>query len=285
MTSLILTKSISPKTKNEDYIGTVINRELNFNAVILGDGIGSHYRPDEGSEFCVKSLKRQLENCKNLSELDFKKLFREVYIELKANFEKVDDNEIDKNQAYGTTLICAVELEDKYIIVYLGNGSAWHIRGNFHQFSPQRYLPWNAINILNPHTVEENGKEALYKFISLESTENQITPSIIEINKDKKLFGEIILISTDGLYSNDQNPIARDREGNIWIAGERKMELLFNRLKNLINESQFEEQKINESLEGYLNEINENKLIDDDTTFGFIFNNILLNDEKQEEKN
>lgn len=274
MISNLLIKSISPKLKNEDFIETVINVELNFKAIVLGDGIGSHYKPDEGSEFCVKSLKKHLENCKSLNGIDFKELFKKVHSELKENFSNIEDDTIDKTQAYGTTLICAIELEDKYIVAYLGNGSAWHIRGNFHTFSPQRYLPWNAINVLNPHTVEENGKEALYKFIALESTENQILPSVIEINKDNEPFGDIIIISTDGLYSNDHNPIAKDREGNIWIAGERKMELLFNRLKNLINENKFEEQTINDSIDEYLKEINESKLVDDDTTFGIIFNNI-----------
>lgn len=282
MISNLLIKSISPKLKNEDFIETVINDELNFNAIILGDGIGSHYKPDEGSNFCVKSLKKHLENCKNLDELNFKELFKTVYSELKENFSNIEDNTIDKTQAYGTTLICAIELEDKYIVAYLGNGSAWHIRGNFHTFSPQRYLPWNAINLLNPHTIEENGKEALYKFIALESTENQILPSVIEINKDNELFGDIIIISTDGLYSNDHNPIAKDREGNIWIAGEKKMELLFNRLKNLINENKFEEQIINDSIDEYLKEINESKLVDDDTTFGIIFNNIYQEKTQEE---
>ena len=282
MISNLLIKSISPKLKNEDFIETVINDELNFNAIILGDGIGSHYKPDEGSNFCVKTLKKHLENCKNLDELNFKELFKTVYSELKENFSNIEDNTIDKTQAYGTTLICAIELEDKYIVAYLGNGSAWHIRGNFHTFSPQRYLPWNAINLLNPHTIEENGKEALYKFIALESTENQILPSVIEINKDNELFGDIIIISTDGLYSNDHNPIAKDREGNIWIAGEKKMELLFNRLKNLINENKFEEQIINDSIDEYLKEINESKLVDDDTTFGIIFNNIYQEKTQEE---
>lgn len=282
MISNLLIRSISPKLKNEDFIETVINDALNFKAIILGDGIGSHFKPDEGSAFCVKSLKKNLENCKNHYELNFKELFKTVYSELKGNFSNVEGNIVDKTQAYGTTLICAVELEDKYIVAYLGNGSAWHIRGNFHTFSPQRYLPWNAINLLNPHTVEENGKEALYKYIALESTENQILPSVIEISKDNDLFGDIIIISTDGLYSNDHNPIAKDREGNIWIAGERKMELLFNRLKNLINENKFDVQTINESMDEYLKEIIESKLVDDDTTFGIIFNNIYQQ-KKQEE--
>jgi hypothetical protein len=274
MISNLLIKSISPKLKNEDFIETAINDALNFKAIILGDGIGSHYKPDEGSAFCVKSLKKHLENCKNYNELNFKELFKIVYSELKNNFSHIEGDVIDKTQAYGTTLICAIELEDKYIISYLGNGSAWFIRGNFHTFSPQRYLPWNAINLLNPHTVEENGKEVLYKFIALESTENQISPSVIEINKDNELFGDIIIISTDGLYSNDHNPIAKDREGNIWIAGERKMELLFNRLKNLIKDNIFDAQIINSSIDEYLKEIHESKLVDDDTTFGVIFNNI-----------
>jgi serine/threonine protein phosphatase PrpC len=281
MMSQIHIKSKSLKSKNEDFIATAINITLDIKAIILGDGIGSHYKPDEGAEFCVNSLKKQIENCKTLSDLNFKELFQKVYAELKEAFDKNNEENIDKTKAYGTTLICALELNDKYIIAYLGNGSAWHIRGNFSNFSTQRYFPWNAINLLNPHTVEEDGKEALYKFIALESTENQILPSIIEFSKDNILFGDMVIISTDGLYSNDQIPVAKDREGNLWIAGEKKMEILFNRLKDLIKASQFEEEKIRESLNEYLNDITEKKLIDDDITFGIIVNIIIENEKKE----
>lgn len=274
MLSNLLIKTISPKSKNEDFIEIVINEKLNIKGIILGDGIGSHYKPNEGSEFCVKSLKKHIENIKNLDEINFKEFYNSVYSELKMNFSNVEKDIIDKTQAFGTTLICALELKDKYIVAYIGNGSIWHIRGNFHSFSPQRYLPWNAINLLNPHTVEENGKEALYKFFALEASQIQITPSVVEINKDNELFGDIIIISSDGLYSNDHNPIGKDREGNIWIAGEKKIELLFNQLKKLIKEKQFDKQLIDNCFDNYLKEISDSKLIDDDTTFGIIFNNI-----------
>lgn len=285
MTSYLIERTTSSKVKNEDSLASAINNNLNMKAIIIGDGIGSHYKPDEGSEFCVNSLKNYLQECQSLDELDFQVLFKKVHQDLQEKYGNITDETIDRSQSYGTTLICAVELRDKYILAYLGNGSIWHIRGNFYKFSPQRYLPWNAINILNPHTVEENGKEALYKFMALDVTEKQIQPSVIEISKDNDLFGDIIILSTDGLYSNDQIPIAKDREDNIWIAGEKKMELLFNRLKKLAIENQLEEEKVSESMDEYLKEISDNKLIDDDTTFGIFINNIAVIDSEQKELN
>ncbi|AWG23505.1 hypothetical protein FFWV33_19180 [Flavobacterium faecale] len=272
MNSYIITKSITPKIKNEDYIESFKNEKLGIKGFIVGDGIGSHFKPSEGSEFCVKTLKSYIENCSAIEELNLTHFYTKVYNDLKNEFtdNEKDNLEIDKTQSYGTTLICVIELEEKFIISYLGNGSIWHIRGNFYDFSPQRYLPWNAINVLNPHTVEENGKEALYKFIALECTENQLKPSILEISKDNELYGDIILASTDGLFSNDHNPIAKDREGNLWISGDKKIELLLSTLKKSLQDNSIEEVNINANIDEYLNQITENKLIDDDTSFGII---------------
>ena len=278
MNSYIITKSITPKIKNEDYVESFKNEKLNIKGFIVGDGIGSHYKASEGSEFCVKTLKSYIENCSSIQELNLTHFYNKVYNDLKTEFTNAekDNLEIDKTHSYGTTLIGVIEFEEKIIISYLGNGSVWHIRGNFYDFSPQRYLPWNAINVLNPHTVEENGKEALYKFIALECTDEQLQPTILEISKDKDFFGDIILASTDGLFSNDHNPIAKDREGNLWISGDKKIEMLLNTLKISMQKRPLLEESINTDINEYLTKIIDNKLIDDDTTFGLIIPSILL---------
>ena len=278
MNSYLTTKTISHKTINEDFIETFSNLNLKCKGFIVGDGIGSNYLPDEGSKFCVTKLKELLENCKSIKDFDFDLLYTSVYTGLKENFEteEVDAKVEDKKQAFGTTLICVIEFEDKFIMAYLGNGSIWHLRGNFTNFSEQRYLPWNAINILNPHTIEVGGKEVLYKFFALECTELQIKPSVIEIKKDNDIYGDLIIASTDGLYSTDHIPIAKDREGNIWISGEKKMEMLFSSLTNFTQIENFQFVDLEKNINTFLEEINSNKLIDDDTTFGLIISNQAL---------
>lgn len=272
MNSFIITKSITPKIINEDYVESFVNEQLNIKGFIVGDGIGSHYKASEGSEFCVKTMKNYIENSATNEELNLYLFYKNVHSDLKNEFINIEKDrlEVDKTQSYGTTLICVIEFEEKFLISYLGNGSVWHIRRNFYDFSPQRYLPWNAINVLNPHTIEENGKEILYKYIALECTDAQLKPTILEISKDKDFYGDIILASTDGLFSNDHNPVAKDKEGNLWISGDKKIEMLLNTLKKSMQKEELVEENISTDIDEYLTAIVDNKLIDDDITFGLI---------------
>lgn len=280
--SLISIHSISEKKVNEDFLQDFINPILNFKGFVLADGIGSHYQPDLGSRFCVKTLCDVLGNISNISELDFKKIFQKVALSLKHEFLNNDDDFENPKSAYGTTLIACLDFENKFIVAYLGNGSVWHLRGNFNALiNKQRYLPWNALNLLNPHTVDENGKEALYKFIALETEEIQIEPSVMEIYKDNEIYGDLLIASTDGLYSSDHIPIAKDRDGGLWISGEKKMELLFNTLKEFSENENLSEQNFKEKLDEYALNIKEQKLLDDDTTFGIIYSQKAIEYQKR----
>ena len=272
--SFISVKSITEKKINEDFVTSFKNEKLNIQGVILGDGIGSHYKPDIGSKFCSLKLKDILENCNSIEDISFEKYFIQIQKELKNQFEIDEDKSetLELKSVYGTTLICAIEYDDKFVVAYLGNGSIWHLRGNFHTLvSNQRYLPWCSLNYLNPHSVEENGKEALYKFIALEVSEAQIKPSVIEITKDNSLFGDILIIGTDGLDSNDQTPIGKDSDGGIWISGSKKMELLYHSLIKFAEQKELNNDLLDEIIDEYSNDIKKQKLIDDDTSFGIIY--------------
>ncbi|MBG6129984.1 serine/threonine protein phosphatase PrpC [Aquimarina sp. EL_43] len=287
--SLLSINTITEKKVNEDYISCFQNETLNMKGIVLGDGIGSHYKPELGAKFCVNTLTRLLEECKSLQGLDFNLFFNNVSNSLKKEFnlETNELHEIDANKAYGTTLICIIEFEHKFVIAYIGNGSVWHLRGNYPTLiNQQRYLPWNALNVLNPHTVDEGGKEALYKFFALESTSEQIEPSVVTIIKDNSLFGDVLIASTDGLYSNDHIPVAKDGEGGLWIGGEKKIELLFNSLKEFAESENLSNEHLNNTLNSYTDLIKEKKLLDDDTTYGILYSKKAVEYQKlKNEKN
>lgn len=278
--SLIKIKSISPKIINQDYISIFKNERLLINGIIVADGLGSHYLAEKGSEYCVLKLKKILEEYDECT-IDFNKIYTDILNSLK--FEAETNESVgkleDKSKVLGTTLICIVEFIDKFVISYVGNGSIWHVRGNFTHFSEQRYLPWSAINLLNPHTVEENGKEALYKYFSYESSEDNVIPTTFEISKDNKLYGDIFIVSTDGLDSIDHTPVAKDKEGGLWISGEPKMELLYKKLKSVLIKKSFD--IIDIELESFCNEVKERKMMDDDISFGIIITEQVLNYHRQ----
>jgi serine/threonine protein phosphatase PrpC len=264
-------------TNNQDFCGIVINEIANFKGVIVADGIGSHLRSELSSKFCTEHLKNKLEQVKNIDDIDFDIFFSQIKDELRL-FSQTELTEDElKNNPLGTTLLCAIELEKEYRIAYVGNGSIWQISGNFNHFGVNRYLPWNAINLLNPHTIEVEGKSALFKFISIDDTVS-CKPSVISISKNEDSFGDIITITSDGVYTNDEVRIGKDDNDVIWIMGEESIKLLYDKLSvffnlDLIN---IEEIDLQSTINEYLSELKERKIMHDDTTLGIIISPKVL---------
>lgn len=279
--SLITNYSVSKKETNEDFVDIFKNEKLNIRGVIVADGIGSQPMAHLGSKFCVTKLKELLENCKSYEKLNISKFFTNVAEALKETHKKEYD-ELQKKMgkkltdAFGTTLICAIELENKFIVAYVGNGSVWHLRGNFPELLYERRLfPWCALNYLNPHSLENGGKPSLYKFISYNASEEQVKPSIIQIQKDNVLYGDILIITTDGISSNDQVFVGKDKTETIWIEGEDKLIKLLHHLKNFLQQDELNIDKLNQTINEYSEEIKNS--IDDDSTFGVIISNQVIN--------
>ncbi len=284
--SLFTTISIPSKKVNEDSATTFKNTKLNLHGVIIADGIGSHYKPEIGAEFCVNTLKEFLENCENHKELNLASFFRKVQEEMNRKLAEKKEENVEE-EFFGTTLLCAVETEDKFLLSYVGNGSIWHLRGDFFKLiHSRRFLPWNAVNLLNPHTVEENGKSSLYNFFALGKKAEEITPSILSLEKDK-YSGDIILLTTDGVFGNDQVNAGKDKEGTLWLSGYNKMEKLFLSLKNFAEKQEKSLDTLNQTMQNWKKEIE--TFLDDDATVGVIYSLKALNFSKtynaQKDKN
>lgn len=264
-------------TNNQDFYGSVINETANFKGVIVADGIGSHLRSELSSKFCTEQLKNKLEQLKNIEEIDFDIFFSQIKDELRLFSQKELTEDELKNNPLGTTLVCAIELEKEYKIAYVGNGSIWQISGNFNHFGTNRYLPWNSINLLNPHTIEVEGKSALFKFISIDDTVS-CKPSVISISKNEDSFGDIIIITSDGVYTNDEVRIGKDDNEVIWIMGEESIKLLYDKLSIFFDHklTDIQEVDIQSTINEYLSELKERKIMHDDTTLGIIISPKVL---------
>lgn len=257
-------------TSNQDFFETVNNKNLLFAGVIVADGLGSHARSELSSKFAVESLKRKLEDCETLMVLDFDKFFNEIKHELKEYALKSLTDEERLNNPFGTTLLCALECEDVYKIAYVGNGAIFHVSGGFNLFGSKRYIPWNVNNLLNPHTVEEGGKSAMYKFISI-NDEISCKPTLIQISKSEDVFGDIIIIASDGVYTNDELKIGKDDDGVVWIMGEESEILLLNKLDLYFKENRdLNEKNLQQTLDHFLTQMKEKNIMHDDTTLGVI---------------
>ncbi len=261
----------SKKKINQDYCLKLRNDGANFNAIIVADGMGSSYNSHEASKFVVQKMHDYLMRLSDILDLDFKSIFTKISIELNARVGKETENEIPDN-SYGTTLICTVENKEKIITAYLGNGGILHVKGNFTDFHPDIYhLPWCLVNYLNPHTVTENGKEALFRYFSYKGSKQQIEPTIVEFSKDLNEYGDIVVICTDGIFSNDQLMVGRDNE-QIWIEGRKSVALLLSILQEFFNKETIgDSAELEYTLEGYLKKLEESEgEMTDDCSLGVI---------------
>lgn len=180
---------------------------------------------------------------------------------------RVQDKEFDREQSFGTTLLMAGETETELWLGYVGNGGIWHLRGSFNEFSPNRYLPWNAVNYLNPHTLENDlGKEALYRLISPSDCEEKSEPTILRLNKDCER-GDIVMVCTDGIFSNDQACVGRFRDGSTWSKAELAMLRFFDILDQFFAQ---DSSALDATLKNYVQSLRTECLLDDDASVGVI---------------
>ncbi|MCX6294839.1 MAG: PP2C family serine/threonine-protein phosphatase, partial [Bacteroidetes bacterium] len=202
-------------------------------------------------------------------------MYQQAKTEL-VNFSKevLKDKEEISEDLFGTTAITVFETENKIFIAYVGNGAIWHIRGSYSVFTSPYLFPWNAINLLNPHTLPENGKEALYRLFTDKNDFNECIPTVIEISKDEE-FGDIILICTDGISSADQAKAGKNEKG-IYVKYESSILKFYEYLSAFFKSPESYSQKdLSGTLNKYLEELK--PTFDDDATIGVLITKEALN--------
>lgn len=259
---------------NQDAVAATDRQGAILSAVAVADGIGSHSFSAEASKLVAADALVLLRNLEIIDALSLTALFIELRKRLQNHAKQIAGDQydsLDRDHSFGTTLIVAVETPDKFSIAYTGNGSIWHVRGNFDHCKSNRLLPWNALNYLNPHTNEVQGREILYKYISLSEDLHKISPSIIDIQKDE-IYGDMLVVCTDGIYSFDQILIGKDSQESIWISGEKSMVMLFDMLKRFARsgESGINSTNLKLALHHYLADLADKSLLEDDASIGVI---------------
>lgn len=272
--SLIATATITNKSENQDCKGEVENND--FKALFIADGLGSYKYAKLSSERIIDFFVNEAKNFQgNLQEIKYSEVYKQAKQKLIAFANEVIlEEEKQDDYLFGTTLISVLETNDKIKVSYTGNGAIWHIRGNFNEFPSSYFFPWSAVNILNPHTIPENGKEALYRLISNNNDYSECIPSIIELEKDNE-YGDIIMICTDGIYSGDQIKAGKNDKGT-WVKYEPSMLKFFEYISHFFkNIKLYNKESIEQILNQYLDEIK--PMLDDDATIGILISKKTLN--------
>lgn len=270
--SLFATATISAKHVNQDAEEIAYNPEFPLAAVVVADGVGSHYGAEVASAIVASYLARKLKALLPGECLDMRRLFAGAQQclrnEVEANLESLPPD-LDRNHAFGTTAICVAETANVLTFGYAGNGGIFHIRGNFNTFPSSQLLPWSAINHLNPHALSVQGKNVMYQLLSPWGTPEATVPSVVTISKDDDRFGDIVLCCTDGIYSYDQTAIGRDDKQNIWISGEDSMARFYKNLARFF-EAEPSADALQKTLDAYLADLATAGLLHDDCTVGVL---------------
>ncbi|MFN6037801.1 MAG: protein phosphatase 2C domain-containing protein [Bacteroidota bacterium] len=278
--SIISTATITDKSENQDCRGEF--EGSNFKTISVADGLGTYTFAKLASENVIdyftasaSKLDSSIKENEKGIQLNLKELFLQAKSELiKFSKEFLKDKEVISSNLFGTTAITVFETKDKIIITYVGNGAIWHIRGSYNVFTSPYLFPWNSINLLNPHSLPENGKEALIKLISVNDDFHECIPSVIEISKDEE-FGDIILICTDGISSADQCKAGENSKG-IYVKYEPSILKFYEYLTRFFKSSEtFTKENLNLLLNKYLEELK--PTLNDDATIGVLITKEALN--------
>lgn len=259
---------------SQDYVGAVENLRAGISAVLVADGLGAFEHSEMAARRAVETAISRLESIPSLGELDFTALFREcqnAVRELACKHCADTGLQLDFEHSFGTTMIVGVDTPEELLVAYVGNGSAWHLRGNFNHFGANRYIPWSAVNYLNPHTLENNlGREALYRLISPSNDDKECAPTVVRISKDS-VQGDILLVCTDGISSLDQAQVGKYRDGSVWTRAEDPVLRFYTALAEYFQEShEFTGASLKSAMNRYLDELRSKGLLDDDASLGLI---------------
>jgi serine/threonine protein phosphatase PrpC len=261
------------KSTNQDHCFAI---DGVVNAVLVADGIGSALYAANGSKKAVMIAQELLSNDESYVT-NMKGLFWKIQDRLDQEIEELGIESL-KEGSFGTTLIVAIETEEKFVIGYVGNGAIFHLKGNITDFNENAYfLPWNYNNYLNPHTKPYEGKEALYKYFGYKNKSHTVTPTIIEVSKDLDGTGDIIMICTDGIYSQDHIEIEKDSKENLWIEGTKPLSLLLDEVKNYLKEDIYNEVELEQRMNIFLKKLKEiPDEMSDDCTLGILISEQVL---------
>lgn len=279
--SVIATATTTNKSENQDCKGEFECKI--FNAIFIADGLGTFKYAQQSSERVIDLFKTQASDLYDNAGKNLKPKFIEIFKKAKEkliDFANENINEEDKNEQnlFGTTAITVFETDETITVAYVGNGAIWHIRGNFNEFPDAYLFPWNAVNYLNPHTIPEGGKEALYRLISNSDDFSECVPTVFEIEKDKNV-GDIFMICTDGIYSADQLKAGKNDKG-VWVRYEPAMLKLFEYLKHFFKNNQlYNKESVEQTINMYLEELK--STFDDDATMGILITTEALNYQNQ----
>jgi hypothetical protein len=266
--AIMATATITPKERNCDSAALINNPQLKMHGIVLADGIGDAPRTEDASRFVTDYMQQELESLLSKDHIDLQKLF----VNCQRSFAEFFGQTI-QDPGFGTTVILALVDNSKEVpiirMAYAGNGSIFCIRNNFHRFHFSRTEPWNMVNLLCPHTIEEKGKEVLYNHIGLHDSIGKYGATEIVLTQDRA-YPSILVLCTDGISSLDHLGHSVDGLGHVWTRTAPAYFSFINRLRASLNPESNKLYPLEKWLNEYLQNLQTEQLLEDDATIGIL---------------
>lgn len=271
--SICASASNTMKTINQDSHCSNYVEKCQAQIIAVADGVGSSYKAEIGSAYVAKKAVELVSEAVERDEynIDFVSIFDAIQEGLDKEIERQFADQLSElpDTPFGTTLIVGIDFPNRFVAAYVGNGGILHVSSLFTSFPAYINMPWNAPNLLNPNSIENQGKEALFRMFYYKGNHHQHVPSVIRVDKPCERPGELFVITTDGVTSLDQQVASKDDSGSTWIPCDDQLLLLFDRLKAyLMGQEDINEVTLKQTLDNYLDILKETKKMDDDTTLG-----------------
>ena len=223
----IAVESKSSKELNQDA-GTVYLGQ-HCSAVAIADGVGSSFDAHIAAELAVRVFLAGVEELDQqaivMDVCAVRQLWGRVAQELRSYYTQHPIHYRERPTALQTTLATVIELEERYLISYLGNGSLFHIRGDFWSFWDRRW-PWCITDLMLGHSfLGDTGKDVLYGIIAPIGLTAGVR--FLELWKDKE-YGDLLVLCSDGISSPDHLRIGRDANDKLWIEVNPYLDALLN---------------------------------------------------------
>jgi serine/threonine protein phosphatase PrpC len=270
--ALVCAVSVTPRPdrgRNEDAAVSVRAPRAGARGVIVADGLGSYAQAGAAARYAADRAASWLrDEADHVGGATFARLFARVHTDLRAHARELAGGDDPPEQTHGTTLLVGLDAGAELLAAYAGNGAVWHLRGNFGAY-PAAGLPHNAVNLLNPHSVMRDGREVLYNLVDAAAPHPPV-PTVVSVRKDP-VYGDLLVVCTDGIYSADQLTYGTDAGGTLWVSAEATMATLFHALRDLFAAWDGEgvppvEAALRECLEG----MRARGMLEDDATVGVI---------------
>lgn len=237
------------------------------------------------SDFIYSEDIKMIVICDGIGEFPLSNIASEKVCEIMVNkfYEDIDqvvhDMDIAKiasrQEKAGTTIIFAkIKNNNELILQYLGNGGCIHCDGSFAENKDD--LPIYRFNeLITPHV---NSKGVLVKHLSNEggNAERKRTKITYSMNN---IFGDIFIFFTDGINSNENNVIIKDDQGRYWRNESSVLMYILENLNKFLCENSSKDNFqdiLVEFNKDVLFKLNEDNLLDDDASLGFVINQTVL---------